>query len=158
MFTNPNDTSTTTPPSVEVWTKEEVQVAIPVYESVHSVNGRTGNVVVTAEDVALDNGDTLEDVIDNIGPKVVSEVIFKQDTGNPVVMKVTTRHLDGSAESSVESIFSTVGHIGISYDAVTKEVIFENKAVGLHVGKITGSFTIPEPCTLFVWNVVPAAN
>jgi hypothetical protein len=151
MFTNPADTSATTPPSVEVWTKDETIIAIPVYESVHSVNGKVGNVVLTADDIKAADGQTLEDVLDDIGPKFVSEVAFSQATGNPVILGVTTRFMDGSAESTVDTQFATEGHLDIRYDSAAKQVIFNGEAAGLYVTKITGSFAIPEPGTLFVW-------
>jgi hypothetical protein len=158
MFTNPNDSGPTTPPSVEVWTKQEVIAAIPIYELVHSVNGNIGDVVLAAGDIEAANGQTIQQIFDNIGNQVISEVVLKQTGANPVLMSVTSKFLDGTVATTIETLFGVSGHLEISYDSAVKTVLFNNEAVGLTLAKITGHFDIPEAGTLFVWSITPPVD
>jgi hypothetical protein len=169
-FTNPKDlSSASTDPSVEVLTldempdyiKDEVAALGAAGDLVTSVNGKTGDVTIEAEDIefppipGFPPGITIEDIITNIGSDSVYSVQFKQVTGEPAKLEVVSHYLNGDPASTVLTTFAGAGRVAISYNATTKTLTFNGTGTQLYAGTVSGTPVIPEPGELYVYNVTP---
>jgi hypothetical protein len=153
VFVNPDAVEAVTEPSVEVPTLGAIPGLVTLHESVHSVNTKTGNVVLDASDI-LYNTISIAQTFDNIGAKTIVGVDIIQNTSQPAQLQVTTHYLDGTPAATSLTNFISSGHLHIGYDAVYKTLLFQETATKLHLYPIPATVTqIPEAGSNFIWTI-----